>query len=738
MKKIQKALVTGLLCAMVVAIGLVFYAANFSPGAPGGAVTPLVEGWTADGVPVTLPYVTEQHDVTLTRALDQVGPDTALFLRTNYHQVTATLDGRALVVDGRHDYGTFGVSYTNPWVIIKIPHAGVLSLRVSDQNALVVGTVTLGAEADLLRALIRDNAGTILLCVFLVLLGLITIALAVPIGRRMQEMNSTGFFALGAFSLFAAIWILTDSNLLRIFCSNTDALYFTSYFSFMLLPVPLALFIRQACSKYRLVLDVLAAVFLLWFGFVVTMLVARVHTLMYFLPVTHILLIGTALCLCVVCAVDRFKNKNHALTEILFGITALTVCSALALARYYLLPRVDNALFFRQGVLLFTIFLIVSAVRRTLLVLGESQSFTKLAGNIPCGLVRVTADPAFTIRYANDFYYEMFGYDPEAPGITTLGELLRPEDRVALINRCFSGDMRFEQELRQITASGNEIWVLICVNHNPGEHELTIAVFDITTRKQVEEQLRIREEEYRIAAEQSDKLILRHDIRTHRSQYQNRASQEFGMPDVMDNVPESVLKRGIIAPESETEYCAMYDAMHAGAPEGSANIRIKTDRGWRWYHADFTTIFDQDGAPLQAVLSFYDITDRREREIAYEKWRQSYEALPQESMQYYECNLSRDTFDHEEGALLPGIPDDVPRTLTEVILYTATYFVFAEDRESFSDFYTRERLLARFDRGMRSDTMEFRRIEAGEPRWTRAAVQLLADPYSCLRTSTRW
>ncbi|MDD3410323.1 MAG: EAL domain-containing protein [Eubacteriales bacterium] len=224
---------------------------------------------------------------------------------------------------------------------------------------------------------------------------------------------------------------------------------------------------------------------------------------------------------------------------------------------------------------------------------------------------------------------------------------------------------------------------------------------------------------------------MRYDIQNRVCHRQAEAAALFGVQQDMENEPEAFIRQGFVCEESLADYSAFFDAMRGGVPSGSVTVRLNKKEGSAWFRCDYTSIFSRSGAPLQSIISFYDVTELREKEIAYEKWKQTYQAMPSQTINYYEYNLTRDMFDREEGSLLCAVPPDVPRTLSDVADYLAGRCVYEADRDRFRAFFSRARLLESYRKGLRSEQQDMRRVDCeGRALWTAASVQLIADPYS--------
>ncbi|HPE16331.1 MAG TPA: PAS domain-containing protein, partial [Oscillospiraceae bacterium] len=364
---------------------------------------------------------------------------------------------------------------------------------------------------------------------------------------------------------------------------------------------------------------------------------------------------------------------------------------------------------------------------------------SELTESLPCGICRTLDDADLTILYANEAYYQMFGYTPEearAAGFLS-GRFILSDDQLALIHAATreniqNGRLYYEIELRHRDRGGRTLYTLAHCRYLPESGQINTALVDITARKSAEEQLRISEEQFRIAAEQSANLVLRYDIATGTAYQTPAAAAEFGLPAVTENIPESFLAAGDVDPESAPVYFGFFDSIRRGLPKGSCEVRLRrADGSSRWYHGEFTTIFHADGAPLQAIISFSDCTQQRERQLAYDKWQKTVSEMIATSTIYAEFNLTRDLCEREEGETAYLVPEQARRSLTEMTAYALGHFIYSEDATAYRNFFSRERLLTCFFSGFLSDRMDCRFVSgAAAPVWFHIEVQMAQYPYS--------
>lgn len=263
------------------------------------------------------------------------------------------------------------------------------------------------------------------------------------------------------------------------------------------------------------------------------------------------------------------------------------------------------------------------------------------------------------------------------------------------------------------------------------EKEKTAALALAQRALQEKEQLRISEETYRIAVEQSDKYLLRYDITTKTAYHDFDSRRLFNFPSVMQNMFERSLAAGIVAEESIQEYTNFYHAIEQGKEQGHTLVQLKTAQDqWRWIRGDFTTIFSNDHVPLQAIISLSDITEQRERDIIFTKWKQSIEEFPDHSYTLYESNLTSSVNDTVRGSLMPAIlSSNIP--LDERAKLYATQHVHPEDREKYLFLLNREKLLVDYYKGIRTTTLDFREIRENNTEfWIRLSIELVQYPDS--------
>lgn len=245
------------------------------------------------------------------------------------------------------------------------------------------------------------------------------------------------------------------------------------------------------------------------------------------------------------------------------------------------------------------------------------------------------------------------------------------------------------------------------------------------------EDLAIREENYRTAAKHSGQFVMRYEVRARVIRYMPETADELNLPERMENVPESLVERGMIDADTIEPFRGMFARIHAGEASGSCVFGCcGRDGGPVWLQAEFTTFFDAGGKPDHSVITCHELPGMREREAAYEECRRYYQELDGGSCVYYEANLTRGVVLGEDGALLPRIPGGLPAAVSAVTDQVARAWISPKDRAAFCKLLDPARLLRCYAQELRREAIECRRLDNGRALWTRVSVQMIADPYS--------
>lgn len=246
------------------------------------------------------------------------------------------------------------------------------------------------------------------------------------------------------------------------------------------------------------------------------------------------------------------------------------------------------------------------------------------------------------------------------------------------------------------------------------------------------EELRLRDERFRVSAAQSGRNVFTYSIPRDCIDMETADFSRLPFEAHMENAVSSILKRGAVSPAYEKDFRAFFDRIRQGASDLAVDVPL-IERSNRpcWYRFNATTLFSANGDPRAAVISCFDCTQQRERELAYAKWQLELACMPKEKTALFEWNLTKDFSDGEEGELIPMFRDfPISSFDARTEAYSST-MVHEADRAAYQAMLKRERLIGAYYDNVTHDGMDYREIkEDGAYRWMNLSIQLVPYPDS--------
>lgn len=267
----------------------------------------------------------------------------------------------------------------------------------------------------------------------------------------------------------------------------------------------------------------------------------------------------------------------------------------------------------------------------------------------------------------------IFDWDLEKGAFYTSGNFSKyavyEQGAEAIINRRISHEMVYPDDLSGLKRFGEETKqgktfaeVTLRVKMRDGSYRWTVLssynVFNekgkrirtIGTMRDVDdEQKTIYEKNLNLCRvntviEDTEVLYWEYDIVTHRAIEGEISQRVVGLPEVMENYPESIIEMGLLP----NEYIESFRKLHAEIEEGSeyAELRIPLrlkDENIHWQRIRYHTLFDEDGKPIRAIGTAVDITEQVEARRQYEELVAMQEMSGQKSYDYLVINLTQNS-----------------------------------------------------------------------------------------------
>ena len=258
-----------------------------------------------------------------------------------------------------------------------------------------------------------------------------------------------------------------------------------------------------------------------------------------------------------------------------------------------------------------------------------------------------------------------------------------------------------------------------------------IVVLTLRTVRRGQQYIKSENEEKTAVIEQSGNYLLRYDTVTHTLYCLSEKSKSFGLPEIVENYPESIIENGIIMPVSQADYLKFFQDMRDGIPEGAVNVQLRRLDGTTcWHHSSYKLLPGKDGKLTRSIISFYDNTEQREKEIAYEMRHRELKTLRENCSFYLEANLMTGQVEMTHGEAVNINTSDIEKMNFHTLVdWDASNNVYSDDAYSFREFFEKNRLISLYTCGVFTDSLEFRAILNGELTWNKVSIQMGKEPY---------
>ena len=162
----------------------------------------------------------------------------------------------------------------------------------------------------------------------------------------------------------------------------------------------------------------------------------------------------------------------------------------------------------------------------------------------------------------------------------------------------------FEFEKRIYRKDGTMVCMLTrgTISRRQSGLVLDCLILDITARKNMEQELRLSEERFRIALAQTTDIVFDYDMRRGEVLHTNRSVAVYGLPQIVAGAPQAIVDSGAVQPDSAEVFLDMYRRIDAGEQTASCIIGARHADGKPvWNRITMTNVYGTDGRPFRAV-----------------------------------------------------------------------------------------------------------------------------------------
>lgn len=355
----------------------------------------------------------------------------------------------------------------------------------------------------------------------------------------------------------------------------------------------------------------------------------------------------------------------------------------------------------------------------------------------PGSAYQLTAHAPYHILYANDRFYEVRGYtraqvkkelNNNAIGFFHPDDLKEIENNLEELFSRKNSSTVFTT--RVVCRDGSIRWALSgCgIIDGPEGETLNVIEYDITEQKEIEQELKISEERFRIALSHSKINVWEYDIVNKTILQMGDQSGEISIKQ--ENVPESCLKTGYVHPETADAFIELYDKIRAGEKVARATVKVMTKSGeYRWVKMVYTNVFDKDGKPIRAIGLSEDISSQFETEAQYQRELVFRDEVTPDLIASYKVNLTKDIVENYKIERSKEKKLNYEYTYEQLLQDAADRAVSKEEKQRILRKLEYGRVLQNYRDGKPSVFAEYRRVDnKGRISWVCMIINLLKEP----------
>ncbi len=356
--------------------------------------TLLKEGWTVSvngsSQAVTIPEkikAKSNEKVILTRLLDgERIHGNALMFYARQSWVEVYLDG-VLLVESEEDRKTpFDMTPGSYWYCFRLPadiegkELQIIFSSIMDRYAGELPEIYVGTKASFIYMVLEQGKISLVLVLPVLVLGIGLCIMGLLSGQKHMRKR---LFRLGTFAVVTSVWSLLESRVTQVLFGNMVLASYVLFSCFLLIPVCSVAFLLTYDSlgkrKYMKGLFWLSAI-----SFVLAQILQIFEIAYYIELVTMVhILLGLIILGVLISYVDKKRKKEKiADSSIYSAMLILAAFCIFDIIRYYVSPIAKVGDFSKVGIMLFFVYLGISAMRqvgRLQIQEAENRMYQKLA-----------------------------------------------------------------------------------------------------------------------------------------------------------------------------------------------------------------------------------------------------------------------------------------------------------------------------------------------------------------------
>ena len=374
---------------------------------------------------------------------------------------------------------------------------------------------------------------------------------------------------------------------------------------------------------------------------------------------------------------------------------------------------------------------------------AQQAQLLNLIHTVPCGICLYRWDGSDLYPLiANKQFSEMLGEDAlrYLENVSHLNYAhVHPDDLQNLRRESYLGltkTGKVDVTYRSLNYKTNKyIWVRMRGTSLPqtdGTNYVYVSYYDVTDEHLAEQRLLENERMLEFAAEYAGLWYWRYDAANNRAIMDKKRTEKYGLPDIIEDYPQSWLHSGFVHPDYVQTYIDAIDKIRNGETEVTFEARaVILDNATHWVRFRFTNLFGEGGKVITTICTAMVIDTEKELWAKFELEKNRASLGVEDLLVHAVFNLT--TGETIEYDYADGTP--VPECSRDALAWNAanadSLLIDDEERRLYAELNDVNNLLRRFANGETEFRLDYRRIlRCGKVRWVRCVMHMVRDPRS--------
>jgi|GEM_PF-664386 len=354
------------------------------------------------------------------------------------------------------------------------------------------------------------------------------------------------------------------------------------------------------------------------------------------------------------------------------------------------------------------------------------------------GCFSVDREGQITVLDLNDAFFRMLE-DPDRESMDGIMvdpiSFFYPDDQEAILQilrraREEAGG-EFEGRYRFRKKDGTYLWIAIhaaLAEEKDGKQTYYASFSDVDAQQRTQQQLAESEDSMRAAMAHAGMRYWEYDPEHHTARHDRRTVDLFGVPEWMENYPDSWMKLGITLDSEAWKAREAYRMIDEGAAEMAVEVRNRLPSGEvRWESIRLTALYDSWGRRVRVLGTAVDVTEQHGSIQRYHRQMEQFQQMLPNTVVSFFLNLTKNT-------CVPGasrysdLVERMDGTADSLFARMRDRAVTPEQGAALYERINRKALLSAYDRGTNLLTLERYSRVGRRNRWLSVRVNMTKNP----------